>query len=267
MHIKRLFYDIETSFCKGHFWRPGWNERIGPEQITEFGKIISFHWKWQDEDEVKHIHWGLEKQCDKKIVKKAVELFDQADETVAHHGDKFDTPWIRTRAMFHNIPIRPDYNQVDTRKWASSYLALPSNSLKEICKYFGLPAKIDPGGIETWQDVVFKKDPEAFKHLLYYGDGDIISLEAVHEKLRPYVKPNMHFHSDYVAIGLGKFAPGKFFCPECGKIGRHRKEYRTRAGTIRHYMSCTDTACITSFRVSNKCYQDFLQYKTFKNIK
>jgi DNA polymerase III epsilon subunit-like protein len=267
MKVKRLIFDIETSFCKGHFWRPGYGQRIGPEQITEFGKIISFHWKWLGDEKVKHIHWGLNKQCDKKIVEKAVKLFDEADEIIAHFGDKFDIPWVRTRAAFHNIPMRPDYNTIDTKKWASKYLALPSNSLKSICQYFGLSAKLDPGGIETWQDVIFRKDAKALKHLLYYGDGDIVSLEAAFKKLRPYVEPNMHAHSDMVHIGGMKYAPGKFFCPECGDLGRHRKQYRTRAGTIRHYMSCRKPDCLTSYKVSSKTFRDYLSYKAFNNIK
>ena len=31
---KRLFYDIETSFCQGHFWRPGWNKTYTTAQGT-----------------------------------------------------------------------------------------------------------------------------------------------------------------------------------------------------------------------------------------
>lgn len=267
MMVKRLFYDIETSFCKGHFWRPGYNQRITPEQITEHAKIISAHFKWQHKDEVRHVHWGLEEQCDKKVVQALIKEMDKADEIVTHNGKKFDTPWVRSRAVFHNIPMRPDYNQIDTYKIAKSYLSLPSYRLKDICDYYGLTAKVDPGGLQTWQNVVFNKDPEAFEHLLYYGDGDIYSLEDVFRKLRPYVKPNMHYHSDHVQIGAGKYAAGKFFCPECGTLGRHRKEYRTAAGTIRHYMTCKDSECGTSYRVSNKSFQDFLQYKTFHNIK
>ena len=58
-----------------------------------------------------------------------------------------------------------------------------------------------------------------------------------------------------------------FFCPECGAIGRHRKPYRTRAGTTKHYMSCVDRECDTSFVLSNKAYQDFLQFKRINNLK
>jgi predicted PolB exonuclease-like 3'-5' exonuclease len=255
---KRLFYDLETSFCKGHFWRPGYNQRIGPEQITDYAKIISVHWKWAHEDTVHNLDWGLEKQCDKKLLEKFIAEMDKADEIITHNGRRFDTPWIRTRAIFHNIPMRHTYNEIDTYKLCKKYLNLPSNSLKEVCKYYGLPAKLDAGGIDTWKDVVFKKDKKALKHLLYYGDGDIISLEAVFHKLLKYIKPNMQ----YSVLNGGD----KYECPECGKLGRLRKTYTTAAGTIQHYMSCTDKNCITSFKINNKTYMNYLQYKIRNNI-
>jgi hypothetical protein len=255
---KRLFYDIETSFCKGHFWRPGYNQRIGPEQITSYAKIISGHYKWEGQTKIHNINWGINNQCDKKVVEKLIKEFNKADEIITHNGKRFDTPWVRTRALFHNIPMRHTYNEIDTYKLCKKYLNLPSNSLKEVCKYYGLPAKIDSGGIDTWKDVVFKKDKKALEHMLFYGDGDITSLEAVFNKLLPYINPNMQY-----AVLKGKT---KFDCPECGSIGRLKKTYTTRAGTIQHYMACRTESCISSFKVNNKTYMDYLQYKMINNI-
>ena len=255
----RLYYDIETSFCKGHFWRPGYNQRIGPEQITDYAKIISVHWKWEGDDKVYNLDWGLDKQCDKKLLKAFLKEMNKADEIITHNGKRFDTPWIRTRALYHGINMRHTYNEIDTYKLCKKYLNLPSNSLKEVCKYYGLPAKIDAGGLDTWKNVVFKKDKDALKYLLYYGDGDIISLEAVFNKIKNYVAPNMQ----YAVLKGGS----KYECPECGKLGRLRKTYSTTQGTIQHYMSCRDEKCLTSFRVNNKTYMDFIQYKITNNIK
>jgi uncharacterized protein YprB with RNaseH-like and TPR domain len=219
MNRKRLFYDIETSFCKGHFWRPGFNQRIGPEQITDYAKIISIHWKWEGEKEVHNLDWGLDEQCDKKMLEVFVKELDKADEIVTHNGKRFDTPWIRTRCLFHGIPMRHQYREVDTYKLCKKYLNLPSYSLKEVCKYFDLPAKIDPGGLQTWIDVVYKKDQAALDHLLYYGNGDITSLEAVFNKLNSYI-PNLNHYS--VLAG-----DEKFHCPECGGFASHNKRYTT----------------------------------------
>ena len=122
-----------------------------------------------------------------------------------------------------------------------------------------MPAKVDAGGLTTWKDVVFKKDTDAMKHMLYYGDGDIISLEAVFKKILNYVKPNMQ----YAVLHGGN----KYECPECGKLGRLRKTYTTAAGTIQHYFSCTDRKCLSSYKINNKTYMDFLQYKLRNSIK
>lgn len=258
MKRKRLFYDIETSFCKGHFWRPGYNQRIGPEQITDYAKIISIHWKWEGQNGVKNLDWGIDEQCDKKMVEAFIKEMNKADEIITHNGKRFDTPWIRTRAMYHNIEMRHTYNEIDTYKLAKKYLNLPSNSLKECCKYFDLPAKKDPGGLSTWIDVVYKKDIDALNHLLYYGDGDIISLEALFNRIRSYAGPNMHYA---VKAGLDKF-----HCPECGNDQvHHRHVYTTKAGTQMHYMRCPQDQTI--FKINNKTYQDWLQYKMINGIK
>lgn len=260
MTRKRLFYDIETSFCQGHFWRSGWNQTIHPHQITEHAKIISIHWKWEGEDKVHHVHWGLKKQCDKKPLEKFIKVLNRADEVVTHNGKKFDTPWLRTRAIFHGLEFNHTYNEIDTYKLAKKYLNLPSYSLKEVCNYYGLEAKKDAGGIQTWVDVVYHKSQEALDHLLYYGDGDIISLEAVFNKLRPYVKPNLHY-----AVLRGE---SKFHCPECGRLPHYKSMYVTAAGTIQHWLQCSDRKeCKTQFKVNNKTYQDYFQYKIRNGIK
>ena len=254
MNRKRLFYDLETSFCQGHFWRPGYNQNILPHQITDYAKIISIHWKWEGEDEVHNLDWGLNKQCDKKMLKRFIKEMDKADEIITHNGKRFDTPWIRTRCLFHGIEMRYNYNEIDTYKWCKKYLNLPSNSLKEACKYYGLEAKKDAGGIQTWIDVIYKKDQKALDHLLYYGDGDITSLEALFNKLRPYAKPNLH----YAKLHGG----GKYCCPECGSPDVNiTKTYTTAAGTIQHYATCRTKKCRTNFKMNNKVYQDLLQFR------
>jgi len=255
---KRLYYDIETSFCKGHFWRPGYNQNILPHQILEYAKIISIHWKWEGEKEVHNVNWGLNKQCDKNLIKTFIKEMEKADEIISHNGKRFDTPWIRTRALFHGIPMSHTYNELDTYKLCKKYLNLPSNSLKEVCKYFKLPSKLDAGGMDTWVNVVIHKQKEALDHLLYYGDGDIISLEAVFNKIKMYVKPNLQ----YAVLRGGD----KFTCPECARLGRLKKTYTTAAGTIQHYMSCRDEECVTSYKVNNKTYMDYLQFKMVNNL-
>ena len=112
-----------------------------------------------------------------------------------HNGDRFDMKWVRSRAIYHGLQMNPFYKTIDTLKMCKSKLMLPSYSLGNICKYYGLEAKLDAGGINTWIKVQFEKDQEALDHLLYYGDGDIVSLKAVYHKLAEYYEPTTHYGS------------------------------------------------------------------------
>ncbi|HPQ79912.1 MAG TPA: hypothetical protein PLG47_05630, partial [Candidatus Dojkabacteria bacterium] len=162
-------------------------------------------------------------------------------------------------ALYHNIPMRNHYNSIDTYKLCKSYLRLPSNKLAEVANYYDLPAKIDAGGMSTWTDIVFNKSKKALDHMLYYCDGDVITLEAVFNKLRPYVKHKVN----YAVLKGGE----KFDCPECNSLARWNKTYTTSAGTIQHYMKCRDNTCNTYFKVNNKTYMDYLRYKMVNGIK
>ena len=256
---KRLFYDIETSFCQGHFWRPGYNQTVLPSQILKQAQIICISWKWEGEDKIHNVNWGLAKQCDKALLKRFIKELDKADEIVAHNGDRFDIKWIRTRALFHGLSMRNHYNSIDTLKLCKSYLKLPSNTLAEACKYFGLVQKKDPGGMQTWIDIIFNKDKKAMKNMIDYCDGDIASLESLYVKLKPYVKHKVNY-----AVLRGH---EKFHCPECSRLATHNKNYTTAAGTQQHYMRCGDVKCLKVFKINNKTYQDWLKYKMMNNIK
>lgn len=257
---KRLFYDIETSFCQGTFWRPGYNQTIFPNQILKYAQIICVSWSWEGEDEIHHLDWGVEKQCDKKLLKAFIKELDKADEIVAHNGDRFDIKWIRTRALFHGLEMRPQYNSIDTLKLCKAYLSLPSNKLSEVARYYDLTAKLDPGGLQTWIDIVINKDAEALETMLVYCDGDITTLKEVYEKIRVYTKPRLN----YATLNGGD----KFECPECAHTAIYtNKTYTTAMGTIKHHVRCKSKTCRTSYTISNKAYMDYLQYKMMNNIK
>ena len=249
--MRRLYYDIETSLCKGVFFRPGYNQTINPSQILAYGKIICISYAVNDGD-VKHVHWGNNKQCDKKLLETFIKELNKADEIIAHNGDKFDIRWIRARAAYHNLEVRPDYRTIDTYKQSKRLFNLPSHKLSEVAKYFGLTNKLDPGGLQTWIDIVIHKDKEALDRMIHYCDGDIITLREVYKKIQNYAKPTMH----YGVLKGGE----KFSCPSCGSNHIHyNKSYTTAAGTIKHYVRCVK--CRQPFQINNKTYMDYLKFK------
>jgi len=257
MKRRRLYYDIETSLCEGVFFRPGYNQTVAPSQVINHAKIICISWKWEGRDKIHHVHWGKD-QCDKKVLEKFIPELDKADEIVAHNGDRFDIKWIRTRAVFHNLVMKPSYRSIDTYKIAKKYFALPSYKLGEVANYFGLEAKKDPGGLQTWIDIVIHKCKKALKRMVWYCDGDIATLEAVFIKLRKYTEHRLNY-----AVKGGQ---EKFHCPECGSLPHYNKLYTTKAGTVQHYMRCSDNTCGQFFKINNKTYQDYIMYKRINGL-
>lgn len=152
--MKRLFLDIETCPCIGSFWRPGYNISLSHENIEVQARIITAAYRWQGDKKVQALIWdevdsktkepfGAFQQSDERLVKTLVPIMNKADEIVAHYGDGFDVPWIRTRAMFHGI-VGGIWKTVDTKAWASKNFVLPSNKLDAIAKYLGIGTKIRP---------------------------------------------------------------------------------------------------------------------------
>lgn len=254
---KRLFFDIETSFNIGFFWRSGYKLNIGPENIIEERKIICVSYKWEGKDKVETLVWD-ENQDDKKLLKKFLKVLNKADEIVAHNGDRFDVKWLRTRCLYHNLPMFPKYQSIDTLKSARSLFNFNSNKLDYIAKYLGVGSKTDHEGIGLWKKVILEKDPDALNRMVEYCENDVVILEKVFEKLNSYMKPSLHYGT---LSGYDKYS-----CPECAstKIWLS-KTYTTSMGTVRRNMKCGE--CAKKFTISNKTYQDFLLYKTKNNIK
>ena len=254
---KRLFFDIETSFNIGFFWRAGWKQTISPENIIEERKVICVSYKWEDDDKVHTLTWD-ENQSDKTLLKKFIKIMNSAEQVVAHNGDRFDIKWLRTRCLFHGLPMFPRYQSIDTLKEARSLFNFNSNKLDYIAKYLGVGSKTKHEGIDLWKKVILEKDSKALKNMVEYCENDVVILEKVYNKIKSYSIPRYHYGRarDYE----------KFTCPECASSKvRLSKTYTTAMGTIRRNMACRK--CKTKYTVSNKAYQDFLVYKTKNNIK
>ena len=134
MGLRRLYFDIETSPCLGWFWRPGYNLNLSYDNIIENAKIICISYKWADSDKFYSLSWDG-KQNDKEMLKKFIRILNQADEIIGHNSDKFDIKWIRTRCLYHKIPMFPDYVSLDTLKASRKGFNFPSNKLDSIGKY------------------------------------------------------------------------------------------------------------------------------------
>jgi len=237
--FKRLFFDIETSPNIGFFWQAGYKLNIPHSNIIREKAIICVSYKWENEDKVYNISW--DKGCDKKLVEEFSKILFEADEVVAHYGDRFDIPWLRGRALYHQLPFPTYLKSLDTKAKAYSHFKLNSNSLDYLAKYLNVGGKIEDGGFSNWVKIVMDNDKEALDIMLKYCDNDVIILEDVFHKMENYIKLNTH-----VGAALGN---SKSTCPKCGdKKVTYHKPYITANGTVQRIMKCE---CGVDYKISN----------------
>ena len=249
--IKRLFFDIETAPMIVYSWRVGWKLTIGTDNIIEDWKIICISYKWEGEDKVHTLDWG-KAMCDKNLLTEFIKIANTADEMVAHNGDRFDIKKIRTRCIFHRIPMFPDYKTLDTLKKAKSGFNFNSNRLDYIAKFLGVGAKLQHEGFNMWVKCM-QGDKEALAAMVEYCEMDIVVLEDVFLTMQNYIKHNTH--AGVINNNL------KHSCPNCGS--EHNtlvKNTVTAMGTIKRVMECDD--CGYNYDISNSSYMNYLKFKT-----
>lgn len=229
---KVLLIDIENAPHVAYVWG-AWKNNVGQKQWVRKGYMMSIAWKWLGENDVKYMESRTDNDYD--LVAKCYELLDEADVVVAHNGQKFDVPMILGRGVVHGFPPPSPFFIADTFQTARKELRIVANSLANLCDEFGLPLKDDHKkfpGFELWTECMAGND-EAWEEMKEYNIHDVISLEALYLRLRPYMRnhPNIARADE----------EGEVLCPKCGSGNiQWRGYYYTRAGICYRRFVCLD---------------------------
>ena len=188
---KILIYDIETSYAIAKTWRIGYKINLNYDNLLSVPKIICISYKWYGEDEVFNLRWDVN-QDDAILLKYFVdEVLNKADCIVGHNGDRFDLPYIRTRAIANNIQMLPKYKSIDTLKIARSKYRFPTNKLNDLGQYLGLGEKIKTD-YSLWDRIILHKEAEALEEMIEYCNQDVNLLEKVFNVLSFSELPQEH---------------------------------------------------------------------------
>jgi rRNA maturation protein Nop10 len=204
-----LILDIETAPLQAYVWRL-WKQNIYADQLISDWFMITWAAKYLGEDKIYSAKLTSEEaleQDDKRIVEEIWKLLDDADIVIAHHGNMFDMPKIRSRFLVHNIIPPSSYKQIDTKAIASKEFGFSSNKLEALAQLLGFQGK-NKTEFDLWARCM-KGDQDAIDEMEVYNVQDIYVLENVYTALRPYIKghPNMDLYVD----------DEKPHCPSCGK--------------------------------------------------
>lgn len=231
-----ILLDIETSPLTAYAWQAFDANAL---KILEFSKILSVSWKDLHSDEVfcKAIcdYKGYKKGIidDRRLVEEVWKVLDEADIIISHYGDRFDLPKLNSRFVYHGLTAPSSYKSIDTKKAASKFFKLDSNSLNNIAAYLNLGSKMEHSGFSLW-DKCIQGDLDAWKTMKSYNVQDVLLLEKVYLAIRPFIAnhPNLNLVSGESNSDQS--------CPTCQSISVTKRGFSaTKTGTKQRYQ-CQD---------------------------
>jgi len=231
-----LFWDIENSpiICCSWSLYP---ESLNHSDILEDWKIISAALKWEDSNEVETSFWQPTSdreispvlgKDDSRVIRKLHSILSQADVLIGHNADKFDWKKFQARCVQLGLdPVAPRA-MIDTLKVARKEFKFTSNRLDYIGQYLGVGRKLEtPKGLH--KDVIHSV-PGSLKIMLDYNKQDVLLLEAIYKKLKPYIRnhPSLYHSKD----------KDHQHCPKCGSEALTKQGWRLLKTTIQRRLQC-----------------------------
>lgn len=229
-----ILIDIETSPNISYLWGTYQQNSL---KVLENSKIISVSWKELDSAKInvkalvdyKSYKKGIIN--DEQLVKEIWKVLDKADVVVGHHSDAFDLKKLNARFVYYGLNAPSAYKTVDTKKVASKYFKFDGNSLNALSGYFGLGQKVNNGGFELWVRCM-AGDMKAWKLMKDYNKQDVLLLEKLYLKLRPFI--NNHPNLNLVTDTLGES------CPSCQSRNMQKRGFSITKTGRKQRFQCGD---------------------------
>jgi len=226
---KVLLIDIETAPMLVYAWGI-WEQNIGLEMIVQDWHLLSFAAKWLGEKEMIYEDQAERRDMtdDSQMLKHIHRLLDEADIVIAQNGDGFDLPKIRARMIQKGLPPPSPIRTVDTLKVAKKEFGFTSNKLLYLSSALGCKVRKDNHvefpGFELWKECL-ARNKRAWKVMRRYNIDDVLSLEDVYLKMRPFIPnhPNLGVNSKGVV------------CPKCGGEVHSRGYALTQANRYQRF--------------------------------
>ena len=215
--MKVLLLDIETAPNLVHVWGL-YDQNVAINQIQAAGYVMCWSAKWYGQSEVMFDSVFASKP--KRMLKRIHKLLDEADVVVHYNGTKFDIPTLNKEFVIHELTPPAPYKQVDLLRTARSQFKFPSNKLDYVAQALGLGQKVKHRGHQLWVDCM-RGDPEAWREMEIYNKQDVVLLEMVYDRLRPWIK-NHPNHGVYDNPSI----------PVCSNCGHHHLQRRGYARTV-----------------------------------
>lgn len=234
---KIVLIDVETSPFESYTWGL-WDQRVGLEQIKTETSLISFCAKWLGKDKIIYQDTGgrgrNRVRDDKALLRSLWHILNTADIVIAQNGAQFDIKRINARLIQAGFGPYSPVRIVDTLLVAKKHFGFSSNKLAWMTQHLTTAKKQEHRefpGFELWKECL-NDNPRAWKVMKHYNIMDVVSLEELYLKMRPWIAqhPNL-------AAYVEDEDPS---CPKCQEDDLRKEGFAyTQAGKYQQY-SCND---------------------------
>jgi len=264
-----LLYDLETTPEMGWTWGK-WKQNVIRNWKPQYILSVAYRW-WHPTDPSPIYYHALTDDpkfrpdhpwtkprptVDRYNVARLWRLFDMADATMAHNGDRFDWGKTNGRISLNGAPPPSPAKQIDTVKEYRRYFQHASNSLDDLARRYGWGSKQGHSGIDTWFGAM-AGEQWAVDEMREYNIHDVELLTKAFEQILPWIGmpgkanplPNWgHWIKDEGAVckrcgsthlqSRGFYEPStiryrKWQCMNCGGYDRSRYGVRERGPKMR----------------------------------
>ena len=224
---KILLLDIETSPNIAHVWGI-WQQNISLPQLLESSYTMCFAAKWLGDDKI--VFDSVHASEPKEMLKLIHSLIDEADAVIHYNGTKFDMPTLNKEFLLHGMTPPSPVKHIDLLQVAKKQFRFVSNKLDYVSQALGLGKKPAHMGHELWIQCM-ANNPAAWELMKEYNMNDVILLEKVYYKFRPWIKHHLN---------LSIFNDSEIVCPNCGGKHHQRRGFALTAVSKFQRYQCND---------------------------
>lgn len=190
-----------------------WKQNISMDKIVDNGHVLCWSAKWLGERDTFFDRTEGTKASERRMLRGAHDLIDEADVVIHYNGKSFDIPTLNREFLLRGMHPPAPYKQLDLFEVVKDRFNFPINKLDYVCQRLGLGEKVRHPGFRLWIDCL-SQDETAWRKMQEYNHQDVLLLEKLYGKLRPWVRnhPNVAAFDDRPEA-----------CPHCGEEGKLQK--------------------------------------------
>jgi len=202
MKPRILVIDIETSPASGYIWKL-FDVNVSLSQLIDTSKVICFAAKWVGEKKV--IFASNQEDTHKAMIKKAWDLFNEADAVIGYNSKNFDCKILNKEFILSGFPPPAPYKHIDLLHTMKNKFRFMSNKLDHVSQELGIGKKTSHQGFELWQ-ACMNDDVNAWKLMKKYNINDVKLTEELYNKVKGWLKTTFNFNEH----------AEEMVCPNCG---------------------------------------------------